>query len=217
MFRRQREVARLLSTTAACISCACVRACTCMRHAHKHANICAHTHEYLHIPIDPPKTHTHACTHECTHACTHACTHECTHECTYGCTHGHTHAQIHVPMHASTHALPRAHTHGKPRTQTRTMLVSRPLRPGLVLVDVGLMLRRGWEEENSRGWAYMSRSGEKSERLWNHRLCTVFDDMPIDVEIGDTDLQQMNTTDECGWIRAASMGSGCDMTIMGWW
>ena len=50
------------------------------------------------------------------------------------------------------------------------MLVSRPLRPGLVLVDVELMLRRGWGEENSRGWAYMSRSGEKSESSWNHRF-----------------------------------------------
>ena len=48
--------------------------------------------------------------------------------------------------------------------------------------------------------------------------CTVFDDsmMPIGVEIGDTDLQQMDTTDECGWKTATSMGSGCDMTIMGW-
>ena len=30
--------------------------------------------------------------------------------------------------------------------------------------------------------------------------CTVFDDMPNGVEIGDTDLQQMDTTDECGWV-----------------
>ena len=31
--------------------------------------------------------------------------------------------------------------------------------------------------------------------------CTVFDDMPIGVEIGDTDLGQQTQTDECGALR----------------
>ena len=38
--------------------------------------------------------------------------------------------------------------------------------------------------------------------------CTVFDDMPIGVEVGDTDLQQMDTTDECGWNTATEYGIG---------